>query len=382
MSQGSPKICQLFIRHGADIDITNDFGGTLLHEAVCNKRLEIMHMLLYYNADSNIVDLYGRTPFMEALACRNLEAQEALLEYVDDFNRTSYGGKKYGSTLNLALCTNSPFTKDIIERGADVNYGDDPRDTSAFSACLQNSVDPSTFKMVWERLRYNEAKIDFFRLLNYREVVPTFLQVIIESDNFELATKFLCTNSFRVFVFVFASRKYALEQLTALTCRLIEYGFHASSYDIDAIFSRYGYCELFRLLLYMDNDFTRGWLPHMALVRLMLDIDYDLESAVDEADDIPRKNVVQLLEYSICPRLIDALTVKYSDDEGMMAILGELPRVRSLLELARNAARIHVWRAFKITDNCQFYTTIDHLDMPTLYKNILTFRKKIYRVVQ
>ncbi|XP_018578490.2 uncharacterized protein LOC108916673 [Anoplophora glabripennis] len=386
MSVYHPDICHLLIQRGAQIDAVGKSRNTLLDKAVERKDecLGIVHMLLYYNADANVRDRRGFTPFMTALLCGNVPAQEALLDYVVNFNETS--DPAYFSTLSLALHTNSPFAKEIIKRGADVNYGDNPEVTHeacAFTVCSRRAVNSFTFKMVWERLRYNHAKntVDLHDLFRRRRAVPRFLQVIIESNNFEPAVEYFSKGkNYLLFVDEFAKKKFELEQLTRLTCRLLEYGFRATTSDIHAILSHYGYCELFRILLHMDNDFTQSWRPFMVLTRLIFDIDYDLESAVDGVNDIPKENFVQLLEYSICPRLMDALTIKYTDDEDMTAILGGLPRVPSLMELARNAARKHVWRAFKITNACQFYTTIDHLDIPAFYKNILTFKRKMYVV--
>ncbi|XP_023311285.1 uncharacterized protein LOC108909215 [Anoplophora glabripennis] len=388
MSVHYPDICHLLIRYGAPIDAVNSWGCTLLYEAVYCECLEVMHMLLYYNADPNIADVHDITPFMMALMHCKLDAQEALLEYVDDFDRASYDSMWFGSTLSFALRGNSPFIRDIMERGADVNYGDDPEtreEICAFSACLQNPVDLSTFKMVWERLVYNDTKntIDLLDFLYYDEVVPAFLQVIIESDNFEPALEFFSeSGNYSLFVDKFAEEGFELEQLTVLTCRLLQYGFRATSHDVHAIFFHYGYCELFRMLLYMDNDFTRGWLPHMAYSRLLFDIDYDIESAVDEVDDIPEENVMQLLEYSICSRLTDALILRYGDDERMSKILTGLPRVPSLVELARNVARKHIRQTFKITNACQFYTILDRFDIPSFCKRVLMFERKIYRIEQ
>ncbi|XP_018568990.1 uncharacterized protein LOC108909214 [Anoplophora glabripennis] len=380
-----PDICHLLIRHGARIDAVDSWGWTLLHEAVFRECLEVVHMLLYYNVDVNVPDVFGCTPFMKALELRKPGVQEALLEYVDDFDRANCNTMLFGSTLSFALLGNSPFIKDIIERGADVNYGNDPEvsySDGAFLACLRNPVDLSAFKLVWERLRPNGTdSVNLVHFLDIVEVELAFLQVIIDSDNFQLAVDCLSRRrNYSLFVYQFAERKFKLEQLTALTCRLLQYGFRATSHNIHTVFSNYGYCELFRILLYMDNDFTLGWLPHAALTRLMFDIDFNLESVANRVSDIPAKDVVRLLEYSICPRLIDALTLKYSNDKGMSVFLGGLPRVPSLVELARNAARKHIWQAFKISNNCQFYTTIDHLDVSTLCKHILTFRKRICRV--
>ncbi|XP_023313021.1 uncharacterized protein LOC111693112 [Anoplophora glabripennis] len=387
MSMRRPDICHLLIRHGARIDAINRNGGTLLHQVVDPVSLEIVHMLLYYNADANVPDNCRFTPFMVALFYGNVAAQEALLEYVDDFNRIGIYPYTYTPTMTLALESKSPFIKDMIQRGTDVNYGDydvDGKKICAFLDCLQNHVDPSTFKMVWEGLRFDADNMtDLLDFFDYIDSVPSFLEVIIESDNFEYAVEFFCNDTcYASFVNSFAAYRLDLEQLTALTCRLLQYGFRATSREIHMIFSHYGYCELFRILLYMDNDFTCHWHHGMVVSRLIFDVDYNLESDACEISYIPKKNVMRLLEYSICPRLIDALTVEYSDDEQMSTILSKLQRVPSLIELTRNAARKQIWHKLKFTNACQLYTTIDHLDMPTVYKNILTFRKKIYEVEQ
>lgn len=359
VSVQNPDICHLLIQSGARIDSINELGATALHEAIRLECHEVLCMLLYYNADANVANKYSHTPFMIAILWHNIEAQRVILEYVDDFNRFSY--------LRMALQMKSPFVRDIIEKGADVNYADNPKlhyYISAFNLCLFNRVDQATFKTVWERLLYNDSKntidlMNFFDgLRNCSKVVPAFLQVIIDSENFEPAVKFFTKHdSYKRFVFNFSVRNFNLKQLTALTCRLLQCGFRVTSHDIGTIFFHHQYCELFRILLYMDNDYGLGWQPFMIVPRIIFDIDYDLENIISDIHEDPKWAVPEILEYFI---------------------LDGLPKVPSLMQLARDTARKHIRNSFNITTTCQFYTTIDHLNIPKPCKQVLTFERKIY----
>ncbi|KAJ8919027.1 hypothetical protein NQ315_016932 [Exocentrus adspersus] len=388
ISVSHPEILHLLIRNNATIDAADYCDDTPLHEAILDVSLESVCMLLYYNADANKPGGNNLTPFMKALMSQKVAIQEALFEYVDDFNATSNDNV---TTLVLALTHQTPFVEEIIRRGAVVNYADLSTNGDmicAFSLCLQ-VPDIQNFKSVWNRLQYNEKRNSinlyfFFEYLN-SDTIEKYMDVIIESDNVVTAVESFTKNeNYFLFINKFAESQLSLELLTAFTCRLLQYGYRTTSYDIYGIFSHYGYCELFRILLYMDNDCIYGWLPYMVVPRAIFDINFNLnQSVLNDDEDVyqmHKRDVWQLLEYFICPSLMSALMYKYADDESMIRVLNSLPKIPSLIQLARNAARKYICKSFNVTSTCQFYTIIDHLNLSSVYKRILTFERKIYKV--
>ncbi|KAJ8938167.1 hypothetical protein NQ318_011932 [Aromia moschata] len=379
-----PNIAHVLIQHDADIDVLDFSGDAPLHDAITNNCLETVCMLLYYNADANILGGNNLTPFMKALISENIEMQEVLFEYVADFNATT--GDKM-PLLSLALTHNTLFMEEIIERGANVNYIDFINEdfACAFTLCLR-VPNPVNFKLIWEKLIYNPQKntINLCLLFEFLQAtrVEEYLQAIVESDNMKVAVDSLMWNkNFYVFINRFAENNLNLDLLTKLMCRLILDGYCPSTYDIYAIFFHYGYCELFRILLYIENnEEIGGWLPHMILPRLIFNVHCKLKYVMDGVVDIYRNELETLLEYFVYPPLINLCLQLYREDEDVMVILHRLPKVPCLLELARNRAREHIAYKFRAANTCKFYTIINYLNISRVYKQILSFEKKLYKI--
>ncbi|XP_018571754.1 ankyrin repeat and SOCS box protein 14-like [Anoplophora glabripennis] len=383
VSVSYPEVAHLLILYGAKIDAVDYSSDTPLHDATAERALNTVCMLLYYNADANSLGGNSLTPFMKALISEDIEVQEALFEYVDDFNVAT---EDHMTTLAIALTHETVFVEEIIKRGADVNYADSYENEDVacpFLLCLR-VPNSENFKLIWEKLHYNEIRNTinlclFFEHLD-REDVENYIQVIIKTGNLKPAVESLTKNdNYFLFINKFAENKLKLEQLTVFTCCLLQYGYRTTSYDIYAIFFHYGYCELLKILLFMDNDYRKGWLPCMIVPRLMFDLDCQLMNKVNEIYEIHKKDVLQLLEYFICPPFISALIFKYREEEQMKKLLESMPKVPSLMELARNATQTHILKSFDIVSTCQLYTIIKHLNVSSVYKKILLFEKKLYR---
>lgn len=384
VSVSHPDIAHLLVLHGAQIDAVDYSGDTPLHDATAERSLNTVCMLLYYNADANAPGGNNLTPFMRALISEDIEVQQALFEYVDDFNVST---DDYMTTLALALTHETIYVEEIIKRGADVNYADlyEEDDIACpFLLCLR-VPNCENFKLVWGKLHYNEVKnsINLYLFFEYLEKddVEKYVQVIIDSGNIKPITESLTKNDdYHLFINKFAENNLKIEQLSKFTCCLLQYGYRVTSYDIYAVFFHYGYCELLKILLFMDNDYKKGWLPYMIVPRLIFDLHCQLISKINEAHEIHKKDVEQLLEYFIYPPLINTLMLKYSDDLYMTLMLQNVPKVPSLIELARTATRLHILNSFNITSTCQFYTIIKYLNISSIYKKILSFEKKIYKL--
>ncbi|KAH1002390.1 hypothetical protein HUJ04_008478 [Dendroctonus ponderosae] len=65
----------LLLQHGADPNITNNFGRTPLHEAVTKQNIEMVGQLLFAKANPNVEDVFGNTPLSWSLIeypCREM----------------------------------------------------------------------------------------------------------------------------------------------------------------------------------------------------------------------------------------------------------------------------------------------------------------------
>ena len=94
----------LLIKHlnqGADINIQDYYGKTVLYHATCNNNTKIVELLLKHGADPDIYDDEGNTPLHCAAQTNHLECVKILLKYNAErmFNRDKrrpfyYGGDK------------------------------------------------------------------------------------------------------------------------------------------------------------------------------------------------------------------------------------------------------------------------------------------------
>lgn len=380
-----PRLAHLLIKVGAHLDATDYSGDTPLHDAVAEETIETVCMLLYYNADANLKGVNSLTPFMKAIIAKNVEIQAVLVDYVDDFNIETYD---HVSTLSLAISNRSPFVEEIILGGADVNYayGYDLIDT--FSLCLQYP-NPKTFKLVWDRLKYDGDDMSLGSILwrisgtLRKEIFKQYIDIIIDSDNLNpvVDSVSIAEDYYMVIVrFCDFFHQLSIDQLTKLTCRLLCYGYVATSFDMSKIFLHYGYCELFKIMLHMDIKFIGRRPPDTS--RLIYDLNYKISNLLDQLVGVVNveylhNTIYQILDYCIYPKLLRSYIELDRDDYVTFKIL-HLPKVPSLLELARNKCREHIIEKFNVRSSRQFYTVIRHMDLNRVYKRILSFEQKLY----
>lgn len=139
------------INYGADLNASCCFGKTAMHYAVETGRYEIVCMLLYYGAEADTPNYNGKTPFVFALLLGNVEMQQILINYVMDVNlrieETEF------SLLLLALEVRSPCYKELVERGADVNY------YAYYANPLKLALTYPTieaFKIIWNKFNFRK----------------------------------------------------------------------------------------------------------------------------------------------------------------------------------------------------------------------------------
>nr|CAI5860674.1 unnamed protein product [Callosobruchus analis] len=381
-----PELAHQLILNGAQIDARDYSGDTPLHDAVAEECLETVCMLLYYNADANVNGVNNMTPFMKAIVSRNVDIQFVLLDFVADFSVETYDNV---STLAMALIHRSPFVEQIVLGGANVNYAYGYDMVDAFSLCLQYP-NWKNFQLIWDRLKYDADDMSLGSVLwriggtLRKEHFKQYIDVIIDSDNIDQAVESLNTaEDFYMVIVRFCDffHQQSIEQLTRLTCRLLERGYVLTSFDMSKIFLHYGYCELYKIMLHMDMKFIGMRPPDTS--RLIFDVNTKMQVLLDQLVSIINieylhNSIYQLLDYCIYPKLMNAYLDLQRDDYVTFKIL-HLPKVPSLLELARNKAREFIIERFKVKNSREFYTIINYLEMSRVYKQILSFEKILYK---
>lgn len=376
ISVTSPKLAHLLLFNGANVDARDYSDDTPLHDAVTESSLEVVCMLLYYDADANSIGGNGLTPFMRALITEDVNIQSVLLDFVSDFNVETCDNV---STLALALTHSTPYVQTMLEKNAQIT-------ADVFHKCV---VVPNVhnFKLIWDRLVYNEEDpiclMDIFQL-NY--LIEQYIDIIIDSPNTQLLDERILPN-FTNFVAIYVEAGIVcLDKLTKFTCLLLQNSYQLPAMGIYMIFASYGYCELIKILQYMEHD--NIWLPYVFTPRLIFDIHSKVEvvaETIPRSDGPPPDLKIDLLcsfSYFAVKHLVEfylnTFGIAHNNNKEELDILFALPKVPSLVELARNKTREYIINKFRFKTNCQYYTFVSHLNIPLVYRKILTFEKKLY----
>lgn len=112
-----PKIMELLLAAGSDIDLRNKDGNTALHMAVVGGRQSILDYLIQKNPDSSIQNKNKKTALDQAIINENWDAVKSLLTIEKDINvLDSYGSTKLHSAI---INEKVELIKILLEAGAD-----------------------------------------------------------------------------------------------------------------------------------------------------------------------------------------------------------------------------------------------------------------------
>jgi ankyrin repeat protein len=114
-------LIKMFISQGADINLTNTYGCTLLHIAVLSKRIDIVKNAIT-DTNINLKDIYGESPLFKAAMCGYHKIGEELIKHGADVNLINLDTQ---SPLMAASRSNKPkMIELLLKNGADPNYQD------------------------------------------------------------------------------------------------------------------------------------------------------------------------------------------------------------------------------------------------------------------
>lgn len=385
-------LAHLLIKNGAKLNAQDYSGETPLHEAVEAKNLEVVCMLLYYNVDANIHCFNNLTPLMKAIIREYDDIQAALIDYVVDFNDSTNDGM---SLLMLALTHSTPFVKEIIDGGANVNYIRSSREEffqfDMLEMCLRvPNVD--NFRLVWPK--YHSQLHDLLGSVMFRmnESILTdsplykgYLMVVME--NVEQAVASATRLDFGDIIKTCHQDEWiSLDFLTQFAITLLQHGYRVCTADYDTVLRKYGYCNLYKFMLHIQPNPIRC--REFYFSRVLLDVN-------KETDEIFREYIAKFDRYTYYTGASFLLTTKYfvlpnaykfilsyRDElehyEAMSERVKVLPKLPLLLDLARNKARDHIIKRGNIANSSQYLTYVDRLPIASIYKKILTFEKQLY----
>ncbi|CAH1104618.1 unnamed protein product [Psylliodes chrysocephalus] len=388
-----PDIAHILIKNGADIDAVDYNNDTPLHNAVVDSCIETVCMLLYYGADANAIGCFNYTPFMRALFNKDVEIQDALFDYIDDFTVTSMN---YYSSLTLAVKNYSPYVEEMIKRGAEVTVAD-------YKACIYYP-NANNFKIILNNLTADDVADNDVNLLLLssklnKENFEQYIEIIMEhSDSSVLEILAQKTSSQDLASLIESSNNNFFnnclphDKITKLILLWLEYGCKLRTGLIYEIYVNMGYCELFKILLFMD--YVDDWSPFALTPRLIFDIHSDVLALCFELtrrdwyESINKRkfmtDFISSFHYWKNHYLVETAfhfserKFRFGGRSKFLQDLDVLPAIPSLLELARDQTRKYIVGKFNMTTSRQYYTYVNCLDIASVYKKILMYEKKIY----
>lgn len=403
------NVTQLLIEKGADINALDFDSYSALHEAVCHADYEMVAMLLYYDADATSLNSHGLTPFMMAVNNNvDPEIQRLLLEYETDFNRVA--DDDY-STLLLALNSKSPLIRDIVERGADVNYALTEINALQLSLHLEDIV---VFKMIWAKFDYGTVySSGYIPLLHTFQVTHLSsdvwlecLSIVFYSDvGGDVINDYVRNdpeNYFSCLVDMFHRQSLSEKELHPFVCVSLSFGAEVYLSNAELLYQYYGYNETLKLFLHVGVKINKTAYP--TLPRFIVDVQsdpasllgsYRLHRNISYMPDQVR-NINSLLNFftptlrfrqqlqSCCDfetSLVDFFEFKFTASDEYVAVCDRLKgfSVPSLKELSRDVARSFVCTAFDVSNCVQFYSLVRHLELPKVIKQIISYEMPVNR---
>ena len=140
-SSEKPEIVELLLNKGADTEVRDESGETLLHWAAKKEILEVVELLIEKGADKEARDGNGNTPLQNAARSNNMEMLEFLLDREANIEARDEDGNR---PLQLAIRReNMEMLEFLLNRKANIEARDEDGNTP-----LQLAVKSKTPKIV------------------------------------------------------------------------------------------------------------------------------------------------------------------------------------------------------------------------------------------
>lgn len=367
--RNKPRVAQLLIEHGADIDATEELeNNTALHVAVEEGNYEMVCMLLYYGADAGIRNSYGLTPFMLSVSLNaDTEIQELLLKYEVDVNMQDCEGF---STLLLAMNWQNPLILELVDRGANICYRKGLANVLNF---LFTYEDTAIFDKVWCMIPLclaKKAETDIRLLLDVQLADYDWhkrVKTVLTSDKAEYVIR--KHNSILKHL-IPACHNHGLkeEEVFPLVCICLMYGAEANYGNVLSTYRFYGYHDTLKQLLHMGITVNRSnedlTLPYFICYVAPYARGYDSNCSMCIRIQSKIREMKDLLKY---------MTFIFTLCKSCRSLGVETEQVPSLRELSRLATRRAISLRFNTKNTLAFYTVVNNLNCPYIIKQLIGY---------
>ncbi|KAJ3656470.1 hypothetical protein Zmor_015544 [Zophobas morio] len=163
--------------------------------------------------------------------------------------------------------------------------------------------------------------------------------------------------------------------VTEFFAYLLPWGLRVGSQLFDDVFQEYGYCELFKLLLFLDYERKDYGVIHpSALVFYICEVNSTLHTL--SLREYTVDSVFELMNYFVHSKLDEYRAREVSSKK--LAKKGNYPHIPSLVELARNTFREYFVTKLDIRSTQRFYTLLNSLPISVDHKKIISLETKLY----
>ena len=384
-----PRIVEVLLDNGADLNCQNLLGKTALYHACQYGTVDSVYMLLYYGAAASITDVYGVLPLtasmQQSMNCEDipqshLECHEVLFNYTFERKKTSVNL----STVAVAMKIGSPLFPQILRKINHVKYSRHDLMDLCRNAIY---IKPEYFRMFTARFGYvvremllsppdlhhrltmgENVDVGVVKLMEFMTMLfafrPTF-NFVKGSSSFTYIVNFL--------VNLYKEKRLSMPILKQMVYFLFSHGLPCELVHIVMVYQTCGFCEILRFLLDLDVVVTFER-PKAVMPYLIHDINLTIDTFMVMVGR-PCKAYREALKFFATPKVRNW----FGTTPGFRRKLDKLPSVPSLIELSREVCRKHIIDTFEIKRTRDFYRLLKRMPINEVYKKILTYERELYR---
>ncbi|KYB27168.1 uncharacterized protein LOC103313096 [Tribolium castaneum] len=359
------EVVVLLIEQGVDVDAYNCNGFTPLQVATTYAdNAEATAILLMFGADPLICYPTWYTVFEK---CPNPEIQKILFYYIYD------QGSEVDIHLEVLLplaATNPSLFDEVFKNSININMTKCHAGICLEKLCV---MDVESLKLVITKCTYYLRKVFSAPVQEKIKVCCNKwslenLLVLLESNlRDDILNSIKILDSTSILQEMVKDNKTESE-ISEVLCFLLSYGLEIAAYDLHLIYSEFGYCNLFKILLHMDDVSQKC--DNFQNVKIMPLFSYDVTISLEDYLDSFKSNqpahFLELCSYFCRPNLI-----KNCDLETVQ-------QIPLLVELARNEFRKFFVEKFQIKTCRRFYSLLNCLPISNTYKKIVTYETPLY----